>query len=408
MPGENEKKRKGFSFLKLALFLLIVVIITGVALYAFLDINPLDVVTDGIVGLYQRVFTIGTAEFSESVKTIVTYDTNENIACTVRDNDLVILTISALKRYDSEGREKEYVPVNLKKPFVQAGDNGILVADIGGRYLCLVNGGKILWEKNIEEDIVNASLSEDFILVITKSRQSGYKRTIRSYSTRGDEVSLRNVSNYYPFAAYHYPEFNKSSFIVSGIEASGLETNGLFEFLDPSMNQKASIRGEKEILLGSVPLAKESLLLYGEESVMLINQSNQTLWEKRLTAAKITAASVLEDKYPVLAELNTDLLSRERREETTIRILNSDGTDKVQKVLDAKVTSLSSRGRTVAALAGSEVYFLNAGGEVIDRYTDKADVSSVYLAKEDLAYVVSSGNVTRVKVKGIKRFLGIF
>ena len=408
MSGENEKKIKGFSLIKLALFLLIVILITGVALYSFLGINPLGIVEGGFVELYNRIFTISTKELSETVKRLASYDINESLSCAVVEDDLFVCSPSSLKCYDFEGREKAYFDMSLKKPFIKSCKKDILVADIGGRYMSLISDNKVMWEKNTDEDIVNASLSEDFILIITKSKQSGYKRTIRVYSRAGDEVSFRNVSNYYPFCAFHYPEFNKSSFIVCGIEAASLATNGLFEFLDPTMNQKASIRGEKEVLLGGLPIEKETLLIYGEKSLVLVDKDINTLWEKKYSGSKITTASVLQDKYPVVAELNTDLLSRQKMEETYVTVFNIDGSEKIKLVIDSKVTGLSCMDKTIAALAGSEVYFINTSGEIIDRYTAKTEVSEVYLVKDDMAYLVCQGDISRIKIKGVKRVLGIF
>jgi hypothetical protein len=408
MSGEKNKKKKGSWLLKLLMFLLILVLITGVALYAFLDINPLIALEEGFAGLYSRVFTVSATELSENIKLIDAYDLNENPAFAAVEDDLLVCTISALRQFDSEGREKAYIPVGLKKPLIQVHKKSILVADIGGRSFSLISDGRVLWERSIDEDIVNASLSDGFILVITKSNQSGYKRTIRSYSLNGDMVSLRNVSNYYPFSAHHYPEFDKSVFLVSGVEASGLTTNGLFEFLDASMNQKASIRGEEEILLGGLPMMKQRLLLYGEHSVILVNQAISTLWEKDYTAAKVTAVGIVQEKYPVVATLDADLLSRERREETTVSVLNEDGSERGNLVIDAGVTGISCKGKTAAVLAGPEVYFINAAGEVLDVYTAKTDVTGVYMAREDLAYVVAGGEVVRVKIKGLDKFLGIF
>ena len=47
MPEENKKSKKGSSFLKLALFLIILAIIAVVVLYSFFDISP--------PSFYQRV-----------------------------------------------------------------------------------------------------------------------------------------------------------------------------------------------------------------------------------------------------------------------------------------------------------------------------------------------------------------
>ncbi|MCX7772425.1 MAG: DUF5711 family protein, partial [Clostridia bacterium] len=367
MPEENKKAPRGFSFLKLALFLLIVVLIVGVALYSFMGINPAEMVSSGLTGLYHRVFAVGKAEFAQKVMQIASFDPDEPLSCAPVSGNIAVASISSLKVYDGDGNEKWYVPLSVKKPYIQSFNNKVLVADLGGRYFSLISDGRVLWEKTLDEDIVNASLSEDWVLVITKSKESGYKRTITAYSPDGDTVSIRNVSDYFPFAAFHYRDFDPASFIVCGVEASGLETNALFEFLNPSMNQRGSIRGQKEIYAGALPLENQSLLLYGEKSLICVNQALKTLWQQTLKDQAVTGASAIGRKFPVVAELDEALLSREKRLETTVKVLNTNGTDKAKLVLDAKVTGITASGRTAAVVAGPEVYFINEKGEIMDR-----------------------------------------
>ncbi|HBR01377.1 MAG TPA: hypothetical protein DD738_02065 [Ruminiclostridium sp.] len=405
---EKDKEKRGFSFTKLALFLFMVIFIAGVSMYAFMGINPIDLFADGISGFRNRVFTASSEQLSENIKKIASYDSSAKISCIDVSGDLAVADISSVRIYDSDGREKAYVPVNLKKPYIQAYQKEILIADLNGRYVSLISDGRLLWEKTLDEDLVNASLSENWILLITESSQSGYKRAIRAYSKDGQEIAFRNVSNYYPFDVFHFPKFNQALFVVNGIEASSIEANGFFEFLDPKMNQKASIRGQKEVFARGIPLEKERLFLYGEKSLIVIDSAINTVWSKEFTDSTLTAAGVIKGKFPVLAELNTEVLSRESRYETTIRILNADFTQKAQLIIDDKVTSICTMGETTAVQAGSEVYFINTSGEIMDRYTSKSDIKGVYLAAKDLAYIVSAGTIDRVQIQVTHKFLGIF
>ncbi|HHU90337.1 MAG TPA: hypothetical protein GXZ22_04680 [Clostridiaceae bacterium] len=411
MESDNTKNTKGFSLLKLALFLLILIIVSGVVLYAFLDINPFVVLSDGVTGLYNRVFTVSTSEIDtlkETVKTVLTFDENENVHCSAVSNNLAVATVSYVKIIDPDGMEKAYIPVTLKEPFVISYADETLVADLAGQYFALINNNRIAWEKNIDELIVNASISDTWILLITESKQSGYKRTIRAYSRDGQEVSFRNVSNYYPFSVVNYPGYNKAFFAVSSLEASGLEANGIFEILDPAMNQKASIKGENEIIGGCFPLMEERLLIYGEKSIMTIDNAFNTVWEKNYEGYTVTAANAIQNKFPIAALLDNEAFSRDRRYQTTIQIYNNNGTEKTKFDIDAKVTGIATKKKTAAVIAESEVLFINEDGEIMDRYTAKSYISGVYLAKDDLAYVVSSDAISRVKIKVKQKFLGIF
>ena len=117
MDADNTKSTMGFSLLKLALFLSIVIIVSGVVLYSFLDINPLDVLSDGVTGLYNRIFNVSTDEIDalkETVRTVLTFDESENVYCSTVSNNLVVASISYVKIIDPDGIEKAYIPVTLK------------------------------------------------------------------------------------------------------------------------------------------------------------------------------------------------------------------------------------------------------------------------------------------------------
>ena len=127
--------------LKLALFLLILIIVSGVVLYAFLDINPFVVLSDGVTGLYNRVFTVSTSEIDtlkETVKTVLTFDENENVHCSAVSNNLAVATVSYVKIIDPDGMEKAYIPVTLKEPFVISYADETLVSRFVGQYFALI------------------------------------------------------------------------------------------------------------------------------------------------------------------------------------------------------------------------------------------------------------------------------
>ncbi len=411
MKSENTKEQKrglkGFGFIKLALFLFIFLLIIGVAIYAFLDINPVNVFNEGINGLYSRIITKSKTELTEKVKIIGTYEDNEYISATTVSNNLVIAEKSSVRVLDMYGNEKTYIPVSLNKPYIQSNKQSAIIADQEGRFLALMNDGKIMWQKSLDEDIVYASISENWILIITDSKEPGYKRRIRAWSLDGQEVSIRSISNYYPVSVRHYPSFGKATFVVNGVDISGLEANGFLDFLDAAMNQKASIRGDNEVMGKGIPVG-DKLFIYGEKSLFFIDSMFNTVWEKKSDDSLITAAGVIDDKYPVYAQLDTEILSRENRHVTNVSILNQDSTLKEQIVIDGIVTGVVSAGKTAALVSGSEVFFIDSNGDIIDTYTSKMKISGLFLANEKLAYIISEGNITRFNVNvGHKRF-GIF
>lgn len=405
MQETNQETRKKIGILKPVLFLLLVVVILITALYSFFHISPLDLFNGGLDDVWKTL--VSSTKAVEKTQDISPLEPGQQYFYDTQWGSVVIASIGSVRELDAEGNEKWYVPVTLKKPFIQVYDNNILVADLEGRFFGLIRDGNLIWQNTLQEDIVNASLSQDWILIITKSIQTGYKRTVRAYSIDGQEVSERNTADYYPFAAFNYAQFNPSAFILCGVETNGLETCALFEFVDASMNQKGSIRGDKELFNGALAFDKK-LVLTGEKSIVCLDQSFNTLWKVDAGANVVTHAVILKGKYTLAAILDDEVYQRERQYQTDLKIYNEKGSPTGSLTLQAKVADMDADGRTAAIAAGTEVYFINEKGEVMDSYASVAPIVQVFLAREDLAYVITADKVVLVRIKLNNRFLGIF
>lgn len=410
MQETKDEVQYRFHLRRFLAFILLVLAVILVALYSFFSINPLDIFRTGLDGTYRQMVDVMEASAQKVVEIPLDGALNQSGLDTLSGN-IIVGSISTVKCFDSAGNQLWYVPVSLKKPLIRTQGNDVLVADLGGRYLGVVRDGQILWDKTLDVDIVNAGIFENWILVITKSDQVGYKRILRAYSREGQEIVLRNISEYYPFAIFHYPQFDHTAFIVCGVDTQSLEATSLFEFLDLSMNQRGSIRdsaGREDLFVGALPLADARLLLYGEKDLICIGKDMGMIWRLDLESDYLTACANAQNGITVAAVLDGEILSREKRMQTSLKAIDSSGTTREWLVFDAEITQIKTSGRTIACAAGSEVYFLNDSGEVIDVYTSLSKVDSICLASESLAYVASGGKLVAVRVNVPKKFLGIF
>jgi len=410
MQEAKEAPQYRFHLQRFLVFVILVLAVIGVALYSFFRINPLDIFRAGFSGTYEQVLG-AMEETNQKVIEIPTDGMPEQTSHAVLSDNIIVGSANSVKCFDKNGNQLWHVPVSLKKPLVQTQGSDVLVADIGGRYFGVIRDGMILWDRTLDVDIVNAGIYENWVLVITRSNQAGYRRIIHAFSREGQSIVYRNVSDYYPFAIYHYPRFDHTAFIVCGIDARSLETTSLFEFLDLSMNQRGSIRdsqGREDLFAGALPFSGERLLLYGEKDLICVGKDLGRIWHVDLGNDFLTSCGITPDDITVAAVLDGEILNREKRTLTRLKAIDSKGSVQEWLVLDAEVTQIRAKGRTIACAAGSEVYFLNGSGEVIDVYTSLSKVDSVCLASESLAYVSSGGKLTAVRINVPKKFLGIF
>lgn len=410
MQETKEAARFGLHLQRFLIFILLVLAVVCVALYSFFNINPVDAIKSGFAGTYEKMMN-AVEEAGRKVVGIPSEGEQEGTCLAALSGNLVVASVSSVKCFDREGNLLWHVPVNLKKPLVQNLNDDILVADIGGRYLGIIRDGTVLWEKNLDADIVNAGIYENWVLVITASSEAGYRRVINAFSADGQKIAYRNVSDYYPFAVYYFPQFDNTSFAVCGVDVNSLETASLFEFLDLSMNQKGSIRDSQEsgnLFAGAMPFSDGKLLLYGGKGLMCVDRNLSVIWQVDLDGDYLTTCAVTKDDTAIAAVLDGEAINRDKQSKTRITAIDGDGTVKELLTVDSEVTRMKAKGRTIAFVAGSQVYFIDSSGDITDTYTSNAKIDDVCLAAENLAYILSDGKLVSVKVNVPKKFLGIF
>lgn len=120
------------------------------------------------------------------------------------------------------------------------------------------------------------------------------------------------------------------------------------------------------------------------------------------------AANVINNKYPVVAYIDTGVLNRENRYITNIEILSPDASAKHSFTVNGQVTSIASSGRTAALITGHEILFIDQNGQIIDSYTAQSEIKSISFAGEDTCYVMAGGVIERIKIKAASKILDIF
>jgi hypothetical protein len=139
----------------------------------------------------------------------------------------------------------------------------------------------------------------------------------------------------------YLPQYDKSQFITCGVETQGLEMTSVFEFLDLTMNQKGSVRGQDEIYAGALALSKGKVVLYGEKSIIGMDDKLSTLWRTNLNGEILTSINVLPDKWVIAALLDEETYSRERRYHSRVQILDINVKADCGRDRDAPISDMS-------------------------------------------------------------------
>lgn len=405
--NEREKPQRWTVWLKIPVFILLTAVI-GLALLLAMTGTPLTSMTTTDWNSLVQKTVAGFEEQAPLSLDLHAFGTNTVHAIETVGENVVYATISEVRCLDSEGTQLWTLPISVRAPWLDVRGHDVLVADIGGRYIGLVRDGQVVWEKNLEEDIVNARISRDYILLVTNSAKDGYNMNLQALSTQGTEVSFRVVSEYYPFLAINDPVFEQSLFVVTGFSADALKTTAVVELMTPKWEQKASLSGEDELFSGAFATDESHLVLVGEKRLVCLDQKLVTAWTHQPEGMRIAAAAKMGGGRLMTADFDQAAFDRQRTETTTCTVLNADGTVRDGTTIDGRVRMLAANEDLACAATDTQLAFLDGDAQLIKTQSVRGTVSDVRITEDGIAYVVANDTLTMIRPLPEKRFLGLF
>lgn len=402
----NQPEKQPFNWIRFPLFLLIVVAIVLVLMLAMTGFDLQALKSGGLKGLVNQFSTrVTEAPTEREIGELL--DGTPHALATVGDS-LVYATISDLRCVGPDGAEAWYLPVSLQSPWLSVYERDILVADLGGRSLSVARDGNMLWEILLDEDIINARISRDYITVVTGSSKEGYPMRLRTFSRDGVEVSWRAISDYYPYMVVPVPVFSSELFVIAGFSANSLSTTAVVELMNPALEQKASIRGNDELFSNAWGMDTRHLIIAGEKRILCLDENLKTVWSHQPEGKSIAAAGVLANKWVVTADFNDNLYRNERKERTTLQIVDNQGKSVASKEIEGRVQRLTLARDSICLLVENQVLVLNDKAELINQMALKGIATEMVQANDDYVYVVSSNKLIALRTNYRHKFLGIF
>lgn len=159
----------------------------------------------GAVGKKQA----GTKRRTESAAMADTVEFSYSNACAgvfaLTQGGFTITDPSGVRILSKEGEELQLASAVLTDPAAVSNGRQVLSYDCAGRWLCLNEGESLLWQRETEENIVTASLSETGMSAVC-TEWTGYKGAVTVYDREGNELYRWYCGKGYPICADVSPD----------------------------------------------------------------------------------------------------------------------------------------------------------------------------------------------------------
>lgn len=298
---------------------------------------------------------------------IIEIDTKSNQHICSYGNYIAIVEGRKFTTYNSSGKKETELEVEVTEPITEANNNYIVLAEKNGKKVYLIEDKKIVWDKELEGNIVRIHVNENGYTAII-IRGTTYKSIIQVFDNTGKElfktylsstiatdVSISKDNKYVSFA-----EINVSGTLIeSSIKTISVEKTK--ENAQDSIIYTYKAENNKLILRIKYQDKNSLVCMYDDSIDLLQGETNKILYD-------IQEASFADIELKNFIVRITENKSGIFKTTNLVEFKNV-STDKENLcTIEGAIKNIYTNGETVAINLGNEIQFIGTNGWLIKRY----------------------------------------
>lgn len=294
------------------------------------------------------------------------------------DKYIGILSKSILTIYNNTGEEITKLNTTISNPIFKQNNKYLCMAEQNGQKIYLINDTNVIWEKEIEGNIIDISLNKNGYVSIVVTGTS-YKTVIITIDEKGKElfktylastnVVTTDISNNNKYLAI--AEIDSSSAIIqSNIKIISIEKAKT----DPTNSIIYTYKAENNNLIIDIKYQeKETLVCLYDTSVHVIENNN----DKEILKINEKADFIdIHLKNNIVQTVETNELFR-----SNIKLLITNVSNKTENLYLTRgvIKSLTTCDDIIALNFSTEVHFISKNGWLIKKYVSSQGITDVVL-----------------------------
>ena len=301
---------------------------------------------------------------------------------------IAIIGKNKCKLYNNFGNKEEELDMEITNPIFCPSSRFVAIAEKDGHRLYVLDGKKIIWDKQIEGNISQICINKNGYVAVVKTGTS-YKTVISMFDNNGKElfnqylsttrltdVSISNDNKHLALA-----EVDTSGMVIqSNIKVISIEKAQS----EPTNSLEKVYNGQPNSLIINIKYQDNNRLIcmyddsihciYDENDDVLIDYTNQ----------KIMFSSIdLNNNIVYVQEQASGLFTAD----SVVDIVNVDNRNPKTYTADAVTKEIYTYENVIALNLGSQIEFINTDGWLLKRYIAKQEIKSTVISNSIAAIV---------------------
>lgn len=384
IPGQDRPESAGRAAGIISAFMLFLCIVS-VAVFSYYR-------STGIAVGLQDIFRPAEATDAETVpeaevRYTFGFDMRDKPVFALFRGNIVKCSKSGIQFMDGTGRIIKSESTEFDNPIVDTNGFRILAADAGSTKIFVMDGDSVNWQDKTDNTILNADISEDgYVTVITSAKRDN--NTVRVYESHGLELFRKIIANDYAVTAGISPSGKR--LVLSAISTGAVGPFSIYKFYDMEGKELSELSfAESGDLLPLFWYNKDdSIFAVGDNAAACISSSGKLVWKEQFKS--VTGAGLAGNgQLAVAAETDG---------EAVLNLYEADGNKKASVKLPGRPKGLDSIKSVISVYTDNTVYFFDAAGKIMRKYSAGEIILQVCLFDKKQAAVITEGEVTVVGI----------
>lgn len=305
-------------------------------------------------------------------------------------NKILILENNLLTIYNHNGNKEDSLDIKISNPIFKSNGDYLCIAEKNGKKIYMIEGKNILWQKELENDIVDVIVNENGYLAISLSGTI-HKTIIQTFDNKGTPLFKQFLSSTYVIDMDISPDNKYLAIAEANLSGIIIQSN------------------IKMISIEKVTSEDSDYIVYnnsnknGDLIVNLKYQSNDNLiciFDNHIEIVKDGTNSTIsnfENEEVLFVEANNKIVKiMKQHSKTYLQTISANaGVAKNYEIDEPKEIYASDD--IVALNLGSEVLFYNNSGWLIKKYYATQEIDKIVLC-ENLAGIVYNNKIELISL----------
>ncbi len=340
------------STIKYLRYLLLLVMVMVALIFLFSNRDQIN--GDNFKRLMAKInigFSAPSAEKGE-----VQFETSNTGETVVYKDGFANATVEKLLITDKNGGEFQNTPLGFRNPCLLANSKYVMAYDSGGTGLLIADSFSVLYEANMENNIITAQMNDDGSFVIV-TEGDGYLSKVYVYDASFREIYRYRSLNRYILDAALSPD--KSAIAVSAMNIEGAEITAEIQYF--KLNKEEM---EWSVSFGQTPCVDLDIKDNGN-ICGLFSWGLVALNKKGNEQGRYALDNQVLQCYSVDDDLTVFAVSAAENGNTTLVTCNSKAAVKDTVALDYYVTQLDYSNGRIAAMGNRKCGVYNSNGKLL-------------------------------------------